>query len=70
MPHPYPQVLDVQVKDAKTKDTAISTAVQELIPEAIRSRTGISVTRRSITDFQVAVDGSVPCGEIHERVRI
>ncbi|MDQ0826099.1 hypothetical protein QFZ60_002272 [Arthrobacter sp. B2I5] len=70
MPYPYPQVLDVQVEDAKTKDTAISTAVQELIPEAIRSRTGISVTRCSITDFQIAVDLSVPCGEIHERVRI
>lgn len=69
MPHPYPQVLDVQVKDANTKDTAISTAVQELIPEAIRSRRGISVTRYSITEFQIAVDLSVPCGEIHERVR-
>jgi hypothetical protein len=67
VPYSSPQLVDIKVRDAKTKDAAISTAVQELIPEAIRRRTGISVTRRSVTNFQVAVDLSVPCGEIHER---
>lgn len=67
MPYSFPQLLEVTVSDAKTRDKAISTAVQQLIPEAIRRRTGISVTRRSPAGFQVAVDASVPCGEIHER---
>lgn len=70
MPRSYPNTLDVQVINTQTKDASISAAVEELIPEAIRSRTGISVTRCAINHFRVAVDLSVPCGEIHERDRV
>jgi len=67
VPHPNPPQLTVTADDVKSRDLAISRAVQDLIPEALRRRTGISVTRKSGSEYDVAVDGSVPCGEIHER---
>lgn len=67
MPRSYPLQRAVIVTDAQGRDTALSEAVQELIPEALRQRTGISVTRYSGTQYSVAVDMTVPCGQIHER---
>jgi hypothetical protein len=67
MPYSRPLHLDISVSDARTRDAALNRAVQELIPEALRRRTGISVTRHSETAYQVAVDQSVPCGEVYER---
>ncbi len=67
MTRSYPLQRAVIVKDAQGRDTALSEAVQELIPEALRQRTGISVTRQSWTEYNVAVDITVPCGQIHER---
>ena len=66
--HTHPQLLSLNVTSARMKDAALSDAVQELIPEALKRRTGISVTRFSGRKYEVAVDLSVPCGEIHERM--
>ena len=64
---PNPPQLTVTADDVPSRDLALTRAVHDLIPEALRRRTGISVTRQSGSEYDIAVDSSVPCGEIHER---
>ena len=70
MPLSYPLRLVLDVKNVQRRDEALTRAVENLIPEALRHRAGISVTRHSGSVYNVAVDESVPCGEVHERCTV
>lgn len=59
--------LEILVENGHSRDDALNLAVERLIPQALKKRSGILVMQHSATAYGVKIDSSVPCGQIHEK---
>lgn len=67
MPQSHTLEVEILIENGHSRDDALSRAVEGLIPQALKRRSGILVMQRSATAYAVKIDSSVPCGQIHEK---